>query len=77
MHTNCRSELLTTDPVLVMDKGCATKPKRERLRGEDADAEFEPIDYVAALRNYNTVTQPLAELAVAEFDLVIRKSFGS
>jgi transposase len=63
-------ELGISDPVLVMDKGCATKSKRERLRGDDPDAEFDPIDYVAALKNYNTVTQPLAELTVAEFDSV-------
>jgi transposase len=59
-----------SDPVLVMDKGCATKSKRKRLRGEDSDVDFDPIDYVAALKNYNTVTQPLAELAVTEFDQV-------
>lgn len=63
-------ELGIIDPVLVMDKGCATKSKRERLRGEDSDADFDPIDYVAALKNYNTVTEPLAELTVAEFDSV-------
>lgn len=43
-------ELGIIDPVLVMDKGCATKSKRERLRGEDSDADFDPIDYVAALK---------------------------
>lgn len=63
-------ELGISDPVLVMDKGCATKSKRERLRGDDPDADFDPVDYVAALKNYNTVTQPLAELTVAEFDSV-------
>jgi transposase len=63
-------ELGIFDPVLVMDKGCATKSKRERLRGEDPDADFDPIDYVSALKNYNTVTQPLAELSVEEFDRV-------
>jgi transposase len=61
-------ELGISDPVLVMDKGCATKSKRERLRGDDPDADFDPVDYVAALKNYNTVTQPLAELTVGEFD---------
>jgi transposase len=63
-------ELGISDPVLVMDKGCATKSKRKRLRGDDSDAEFDPIDYVAALKNYNTVTEPLAELAITEFDRV-------
>ncbi|EMA56769.1 hypothetical protein C451_00650 [Halococcus thailandensis JCM 13552] len=38
-------ELGIGDSVLVMDKGCATKSKRERLRGEDPDADFPPIDW--------------------------------
>ena len=63
-------ELGIKDPVLVMDKGCATGKKRKRLRGEDPTAEFDPIDYVAALKNYTRVTDPLGDLDVEEFDSV-------
>ena len=63
-------ELEITDPVLVMDKGCATSKKRKRLRGDDPTAEFAPIDYVAALKNYTRVTELLADIDVEEFDSV-------
>ena len=44
--------------------------KRERLRGDDPATEFAAIDYVAALKNYTRVTDPLAGLDVEEFDSV-------
>lgn len=49
------------EPILVMDKGCAPQSTLERLRGDGPDIEFEPIDYVAVLKNYSRVTDPLSD----------------
>lgn len=58
------------DPVLVMDKGCATTPNREDLRtGELTDSD-ESIDYVVARKNQSQVKQTLSETDSEEFDAV-------
>lgn len=58
------------DPVLVMDKGCATTPNREDLRTGGFTDSDEPIDYVVARKNQGQVERTLSEIDSGELDAV-------
>ena len=49
------------DPVLVMDRGCATNPVRKRLRGEGGDTDEDEREYVAAVKRAGEAKRCLAE----------------
>jgi transposase len=58
------------DPVLVMDRGCATNPERERLRGESEDSDTGPKEYVAALKRHGEAKRCLAGRDPESFEKV-------
>lgn len=63
-------ELGIDDPVLVMDKGCATGENRKRLREGDSERGTEPAEYVAALKRHGEAKARLAGLSPEEFSLI-------
>jgi transposase len=56
------------DPVLVMDRGCATTPVRKRLHGEDTDEDER--EYVTALKRVGETKRCLANCDPAKSNLI-------